>query len=58
LEDGVSPMDNLEREDFENNLDFLGFMIFENRLKPATTGVIKKLNDANIKTVMLTGKCY
>ena len=48
-------MDNLERSDFESDLEFVGFMIFENRLKPATNGVIKKLNDADIKTVMLTG---
>jgi len=39
----------------ERDLEFLGFMIFENRLKPATNGIIQKLNEANIKTVMLTG---
>jgi len=49
------PLDNVEREEVETDLDFLGFMIFENRLKPATNGIIQKLNEANIKTVMLTG---
>ena len=49
------PLDNIEREEVERDFEFLGFMIFENRLKPATTGIIEKLNDANIKTVMLTG---
>lgn len=56
LDNEVKPMDNLEREDFEKDLEFLGFMVFENRLKPVTNEIIKKLNNAEIKTVMLTGK--
>lgn len=55
LEADVQPFDNLEREDYEKDLEFLGFIVFENRLKPATTGIINKLNWADIKTVMLTG---
>lgn len=43
------------REEVENNMEFLGFIIFENRLKAATTPTLKVLQDASIKTVMCTG---
>ncbi|RZF39245.1 hypothetical protein LSTR_LSTR010339 [Laodelphax striatellus] len=45
----------LEREEIETDLCFLGLVVMENRLKPETTGVIKVLRDANIRTVMVTG---
>ncbi|XP_064537543.1 polyamine-transporting ATPase 13A3 isoform X1 [Drosophila montana] len=45
----------LSREEVEHNLEFLGFVILENRLKPDTTAVINSLNMANIRTVMITG---
>ncbi|XP_032597910.1 polyamine-transporting ATPase 13A2 isoform X2 [Drosophila grimshawi] len=45
----------LSREDVEHNLEFLGFVVLENRLKPDTTQVIKSLNLANIRTIMITG---
>ncbi|KAK8247670.1 P-type ATPase-like protein [Phyllosticta capitalensis] len=45
----------MAREDAESNLDFVGFIIFENKLKPTTTGVINQLNDAAIRTAMCTG---
>ncbi|XP_039275236.1 probable cation-transporting ATPase 13A3 [Nilaparvata lugens] len=45
----------LEREEIETDLCFLGLVVMENRLKPETTGVIKVLKDANIRTVMVTG---
>lgn len=45
----------LSREEVEHNLEFLGFVILENRLKPDTTAVINSLNLANIRTVMITG---
>ncbi|KAG9616881.1 hypothetical protein KCU64_g23156, partial [Aureobasidium melanogenum] len=38
-----------------SNLEFVGFIIFENKLKPTTTGIIEELRDANIRTVMCTG---
>jgi len=56
LENEVPINDNLEREQFENDLEFLGFIIFENKLKEATKGVINQLSDANIRSVMITGK--
>lgn len=45
----------ITREEAESGLDFLGFIVFENRLKPSTTGVLKQLSDANLRTVMCTG---
>ncbi|MCJ1461071.1 hypothetical protein MMC28_011453, partial [Mycoblastus sanguinarius] len=45
----------MKRQEAESNLEFLGFIIFENKLKPSTTGVIDELNDADIRKVMCTG---
>ena len=45
----------MERADVENDLDFDGFEVFENRLKPETKGAIKNLHDAKIPSVMITG---
>jgi len=44
-----------ERDKFENNLEFLGFLVFENKLKEVTPSVISKLKAADIDTMMLTG---
>ncbi|XP_055857682.1 polyamine-transporting ATPase 13A3 isoform X2 [Episyrphus balteatus] len=43
------------RDKIECDLEFLGFVILENRLKPDTTEVIKCLTLANIRTIMVTG---
>lgn len=48
-------MQKLKREEAESKLDFLGFIIFENKLKPTTSAVLDELNDASIRTVMCTG---
>lgn len=48
-------VEKMRRQDAESDLDFLGFIIFENKLKPSTTGVIDELNDADIRNVMCTG---
>ncbi|XP_017072484.1 probable cation-transporting ATPase 13A3 isoform X2 [Drosophila eugracilis] len=45
----------LTREEVESNLEFLGFVILENRLKPDTAKVINALNSAKIRTIMITG---
>ena len=45
----------MERSDAESDLTFVGFIIFENKLKPATTEVIDELNSAAIRSVMCTG---
>uniref|UniRef100_A0A8C5Q5X4 Cation-transporting ATPase n=1 Tax=Leptobrachium leishanense TaxID=445787 RepID=A0A8C5Q5X4_9ANUR len=46
---------NFLREEVESNLEFLGLLILENRLKPETKPVLQELNSANIRTVMITG---
>lgn len=45
----------LTRADAESNLEFLGFIIFENKLKPSTSQVISELNRAGIRNIMCTG---
>lgn len=45
----------MTREEAESGLDFAGFIIFENKLKPITTDVINELGRANIRRVMCTG---
>ena len=45
----------MSRQDAESDLDFIGFMIFENKLKDATASTIDELNEANIRCVMCTG---
>lgn len=48
-------VNKLHREDLESNLQFLGFIILENKLKPQTKDAIKTLKNANMKVVMITG---
>jgi cation-transporting ATPase 13A2 len=45
----------MERKDAESGLDFIGFIIFENKLKPNTAGVLDELTEAGIRKVMCTG---
>lgn len=45
----------MKREEAESGLDFVGFIVFENKLKETTTDIIEELMDANIRTVMCTG---
>ncbi|KAF2750201.1 P-type ATPase-like protein [Sporormia fimetaria CBS 119925] len=45
----------MKREQAESDLTFVGFIIFENKLKESTTPVIEELDRANIRTVMCTG---
>lgn len=40
---------------FENRMIFLGFVVFENQLKPVTVSVLDEIKRANISTVMVTG---
>ena len=48
----------VSREDVECELNFLGLLVLENRLKKETTPVIKQLRQANIRTIMVTGKMF
>ncbi|VDO49697.1 unnamed protein product [Haemonchus placei] len=43
------------RNQVEYDLELLGLVVMENRVKPATLGVINQLNRAHIRTVMVTG---
>jgi len=45
----------MKRQEAESDLEFMGFIIFENKLKDTTTGIIKELGEANIRRVMCTG---
>jgi cation-transporting ATPase 13A2 len=45
----------LQREDVECDLEFVGLIVLENRLKPQTGAVIETLQNAGMKIVMVTG---
>ncbi|XP_029680789.1 probable cation-transporting ATPase 13A3 isoform X1 [Formica exsecta] len=45
----------LSREAVERDLEFLGLVVLENRLKRPTASVITELRKANIRIVMITG---
>ncbi|XP_049484346.1 polyamine-transporting ATPase 13A3 isoform X4 [Panthera uncia] len=46
---------NISRDVIENNMDFMGLIIMQNKLKQETPGVLEDLHKANIRTVMVTG---
>ncbi|CAL8281134.1 unnamed protein product [Lota lota] len=46
---------NLNRDQMETNMDFLGLIIMQNKLKPETAGVLQDLHRADIRTLMVTG---
>ncbi|KAL4985673.1 hypothetical protein BDW68DRAFT_164681 [Aspergillus falconensis] len=45
----------MTRTDAESNLKFIGFIIFENKLKPKSAETISELKQANIRNIMCTG---
>ena len=51
----VTKIDKLERSDVEKDLDFLGLIVFENRIKKETKPVIEQLQNAKMRTIMVTG---
>ncbi|ODV84227.1 hypothetical protein CANARDRAFT_208586 [[Candida] arabinofermentans NRRL YB-2248] len=48
-------LNDISREKCETELTFVGFVIFENRLKSSTKGALKELSDAELRTIMCTG---
>lgn len=44
-----------QRELIEADLNLLGLIVLENRLKPDTTPCMKSLNEANVRLIMVTG---
>ncbi|XP_014250253.1 probable cation-transporting ATPase 13A3 isoform X2 [Cimex lectularius] len=48
-------LDRLRREDVERDLNLVGLIILENRVKPETIPTIEVLKQAKIKIIMITG---
>ena len=48
-------MHEVTRDDIETNLEFLGFINFQNPLKPDSPGVIAELRNGNVDCIMVTG---
>nr|XP_060623233.1 probable cation-transporting ATPase 13A5 [Anolis sagrei ordinatus] len=46
---------DLDRDELESGLTFLGLLVMENRLKGETRPVLEELREARIRTVMVTG---
>ncbi|CAN9503180.1 unnamed protein product [Ophioblennius macclurei] len=46
---------SLSRELIETNMDFLGLVIMQNKIKEQTAGILCELRQANIRTLMVTG---
>lgn len=51
----LSFIGKLKRESIECDLEFIGFIVFENKLKSSTTDTIEQLSDADLRTIMCTG---
>ena len=51
----VKYADQLNREQVESELTFCGLVCMENKLKPETPGVIRKLTETNLRSVVITG---
>ncbi|KAK1148276.1 hypothetical protein N8T08_010085 [Aspergillus melleus] len=45
----------LTRVEAESNLEFIGLIIFENKLKPKSSETIRELSQAGIRNIMCTG---
>lgn len=48
-------VERMKRHEVESDMNFLGFLILLNCLKPETKHVIEELQAANLRTVMITG---
>ena len=55
LKIGMQSIASVTREDCESDLTFIGFIVFENKLKIGTEKVIAVLNRAYIRMIMCTG---
>lgn len=53
----IYKLKRLHREEAENNLTFVGLILFENKLKSKTISIINELQQAKMKIFMLTGNC-
>ena len=50
-------VDLMARGDLEEKAEFLGLIVMQNSVKVETFPAIKALHDADINTVMVTGRC-
>lgn len=56
LDEKVKSQQVIEREDVENDIIFLGFMLFVNAVKKETVAVIEELyTDTDLEIKMITG---
>jgi len=55
LEMSYTKVQKVSREEIESSLTFLGLIVLENRLKPESALEIRKLQEANIRPIMVTG---
>ncbi|XP_070701334.1 polyamine-transporting ATPase 13A3-like [Pempheris klunzingeri] len=46
---------SLSRDLIETNMEFLGLIIMQNKIKEETAGVLRELRQANIRSLMVTG---
>jgi len=51
----LAELDTVHRKTLESNLNFAGFLVFRNELKPESAGVISELRNAMITPIMATG---
>jgi magnesium-transporting ATPase (P-type) len=51
----LNAIETISREAAEIDLDFNGFEVFENKLKPETVPAMKVLREAGISVVIITG---
>jgi cation-transporting ATPase 13A3/4/5 len=54
IQSRVNPK-KMNREKLESDLDFSGFILFENRLKAESESVVADLNECGIKSIISTG---
>ncbi|RLU15384.1 hypothetical protein DMN91_012378, partial [Ooceraea biroi] len=55
ISDNSAEVTKLPRDAVERDLEFLGLVILENRVKRPTTPVIEELREADIRVLMITG---
>jgi len=55
LDINIADCERFTREDAEEDLEFLGFMVMKNSIKKATQPIISTLTDAKIRSIMVTG---
>ncbi|XP_059084646.1 polyamine-transporting ATPase 13A3-like isoform X1 [Tigriopus californicus] len=51
----ITKIERMEREEVEQSLVFVGLIILDNRLKEETTPIIEQLQNARLRTIMVTG---